>query len=135
MGVTFSFLISSPLVDLGSLILIMSIFGYKIAIIYVVVCLILAVVGGTIIEKLHLEDQIQSYVKRNNIQNITQVDDEIFKLSLRKRITYSINEVIDIFIRVFPYILVGVGIGAFIHNWIPQTFIEEILVETIHFPL
>lgn len=127
LGVTFSFLISSPLVDLGSLILIMSIFGYKIAIIYVVVCLILAVVGGTIIEKLHLEDQIQSYVKRNNIQNITQVDDEIFKLSVRKRITYSINEVIDIFIRVFPYILVGVGIGAFIHNWIPQTFIEEIL--------
>ena len=105
----------------------MSIFGYKIAIIYVVVGLILAVVGGTIIEKLHLEDQIQSYVKRNNIQNITQVDDEIFKLSVRKRITYSINEVIDIFIRVFPYILVGVGIGAFIHNWIPQTFIEEIL--------
>ena len=127
LGVTFSFLISSPLVDLGSLILIMSIFGYKIAIIYVIVGLMLAVVGGTIIEKLNMEDQIQSYVKRNNINNITQVDDEIFKLSTKERIKYSIDEVMDIFKRVFPYILIGVGIGAFIHNWIPQTLIEELL--------
>ena len=87
----------------------------------------LAVVGGTIIEKLNMEDQIQSYVKRNNINNITQVDDEIFKLSTKERIKYSIDEVMDIFKRVFPYILIGVGIGAFIHNWIPQTLIEELL--------
>ena len=124
LGITFSFLISSPLVDLGSLILIMSIFGFKIAVLYVIVGLILAVIGGTIIEKLGLEDQVESYVKRNNINNIIEVDNDVFKLTVPERIKYSVDEVIDIFKRVFPYILVGVGIGAFIHNWIPQSFIE-----------
>lgn len=124
LGITFSFLISSPLVDLGSLILIMSIFGFKIAILYVIVGLILAVIGGTIIEKLGLENQVESYVKRNNINNMIEVDDDVFKLTVHERIKYSLDEVIDIFKRVFPYILVGVGIGAFIHNWIPQSFIE-----------
>lgn len=124
LGVTFSFLISSPLVDLGSLILIMSIFGYKIAILYVIVGLVLAVIGGCIIERLHLEDQVESYVKRNNLENIAIVDDEVFQLSVAERISYAAGEVVSIFKKVFPYILVGVGIGALIHNWIPESFIE-----------
>ena len=123
LGITFSFLISSPLVDLGSLILITSIFGLKIAVVYVIVGLILAVTGGTIIEKLNLEDQVESYVKRNITQTV-EVDDEIFQLTTSERIKYSVEEVTDIFKRVFPYILVGVGIGALIHNWIPESFIE-----------
>lgn len=124
LGITFSFLISSPLVDLGSLILIMSIFGFKIALLYVIVGLILAVIGGSIIERLDLEDQVESYVKRNNIDNMIEVDDDVFKLSVHERIKYSFDEVTDIFRRVFPYILLGVGIGAIIHNWIPESFIE-----------
>lgn len=124
LGVTFSFLISSPLVDLGSLILIMSIFGFKIALLYVIVGLILAVVGGSIIEKLHLEDQVESYVKINNLENIATVDDDVFKLSVGERIDYATGEVVSIFRKVFPYILIGVAIGALIHNWIPQSFIE-----------
>ncbi len=123
LGITFSFLISSPLVDLGSLILITSIFGFKIAILYVIVGLILAVIGGSIIEKLHMEDQVESYVKRNITQAV-EVDDDIFKLTTSERIKYSVDEVVDIFKRVFPYILLGVGIGALIHNWIPESFIE-----------
>lgn len=123
LGITFSFLISSPLVDLGSLILITSIFGFKIAVVYVIVGLILAVTGGTIIEKLNMEDQVESYVKRN-ITQIVEVDDDIFQLTTSERIKYSVDEVTDIFKRVFPYILLGVGIGALIHNWIPQSFIE-----------
>ena len=125
LGITFSFLISSPLVDLGSLILIMSIFGFKIAVLYVIVGLILAVIGGTLIDHLGLEDQIKGYIKNNNIKsNYVEIDDEIFKISFKERIKYAYDEVVTIFKKVFPYILVGVGIGALIHNWIPQSFIE-----------
>ncbi len=88
-----------------------------------IVGLILAVTGGTIIEKLNLEDQVESYVKRNITQTV-EVDDEIFQLTTSERIKYSVDEVTDIFKRVFPYILLGVGIGALIHNWIPESFIE-----------
>lgn len=122
LGVTFSFLISSPMVDLGSLVLLMSIFGAKVAIIYVVVGLIIAVVGGTIIEKLHMEKHVESF-----IISAGGVDIESPDLTRRKRVTYAKEQMLGTFKKVFPYILVGVGIGALIHNWIPESWIEAVL--------
>lgn len=124
LGVTFSFLISSPMVDVASLILLMSFFGAKIAIAYVVVGLVLAVVGGAIIEKLGMEKHIEEYVW--GAQNI---DLEIEEMSRKERIDFSTEQVKGIFKQVWLYVLIGVGIGAAIHNWIPQTFIEKILGE------
>ena len=122
LGVTFSFLISSPMVDLGSLVLLMSIFGLKIAIVYVLVGLVIAVVGGTIIEKLHMEKYVEQYIKTAG-----SVDNEAPDLTKRDRFKYAWEQVAATFKKVFPYILIGVGIGAFIHNWIPQTWIETAL--------
>lgn len=122
LGITFSFLISSPLVDLASLLILMSFFGAKIAIAYVVVGLILAVIGGTIIDKLHLEKYIEGYVKE-----IPDTDAEIIELTPRERMSYSRSQVKEIIHRVWIYVLIGVGIGAAIHNWIPQSFIETIV--------
>ncbi|WP_345891624.1 permease [Ruminococcus sp. OA3] len=122
LGVTFSFLISSPMVDLGSLVLLMSIFGSKIAFIYVLVGLVIAVVGGTIIEKLHMEKYVEHYIKTAG-----SVDIEAPDLTKRDRFKYSWEQVAATFKKVFPYILMGVGIGAFIHNWIPQAWIEAAL--------
>lgn len=122
LGVTFSFLISSPMVDLGSLILLMSIFGAKVAIIYVVVGLVIAVAGGTLIEKLHMEPYVEDFVR-----NAKGVDIESPSLTKRERVEYAKEQVISTFKKVFPYILVGVGIGAVIHNWIPDRWIEAIL--------
>ena len=103
LGITFSFLISSPLVDLGSLILIMSIFGFKIAVLYVIVGLILAVIEGTLIDHLGLEDQIKGYIKNNNIKsNYVEIDDEIFKISFKERIKYPYDEVVTIFKKSIP---------------------------------
>ena len=119
LGVTFSFLISSPMVDLGSLVLLMSIFGAKIAIVYVVMGLVIAVIGGTLIEKLHMEDQIADFIRNNN----SSVDIESPNLTVKDRLIYSKDQVLDTLKRVFPYILVGVGIGALIHNWIPDSWI------------
>ncbi len=124
LGVTFSFLISSPMVDIASLILLMSFFGAKIAIAYVVVGLVLAVVGGLIIEKLGMEKHIEEYVW--SAQNI---DLEIEEMSRKERMDFSIEQVKGIFKQVWLYVLIGVGIGATIHNWIPQSFIEKILGE------
>lgn len=121
-GVTFSFLISSPMVDLGSLVLLMSIFGVKIAIAYVVVGLIIAVIGGTIIDKLNMEDYIQDFVK-----NAGNVDISSPNLTKKDRVEFAKVQVNDTFKKVFPYILIGVGIGAIIHNWIPQAWIERVL--------
>ena len=123
LGVTFSFLISSPMVDLGSLVLLMSIFGAKVAAIYVIMGLIIAVVGGTVIERLHMEDQVADFI-RNSAGN---VDLESPELTVRDRLTYSKDQVVDTFKKVFPYILVGVAIGALIHNWIPENWIETAL--------
>lgn len=123
LGVTFSFLISSPMVDLGSLVLLMSIFGAKIAIVYVVMGLVIAVIGGTLIEKLHMEDQIADFIRNNN----SSVDIESPDLTVKDRLTYSKDHVLDTLKRVFPYILVGVGIGALIHNWIPESWIQTVL--------
>ena len=122
LGVTFSFLISSPMVDLGSLVLLMSIFGAKVAIAYVVVGLVIAVVGGTLIEKLHMEKYVEDF-----IQNASHVDIDSPSLTRKDRVQYAKEQVSETFKKVFPYILVGVGIGAIIHNWIPETWIETIL--------
>lgn len=122
LGITFSFLISSPLVDLASLLLLTSFFGAKIAIAYVIVGLILAVIGGTIIDKLKLEEYVEGYVKE-----IENVDAEIIELTREERIFYSKDQVIQIIRRVWLYILIGVGIGASIHNWIPESIIQNVI--------
>lgn len=122
LGVTFSFLISSPMVDLGSLVLLMSIFGVKIAVLYVLSGLIIAVVGGTLIEKLHMEDQIADFIKKRENNNFTSKI-----MTIKDRLSYSVNEVIETFKSVFVYILIGVFIGAFIHNYIPEDLIIKLL--------
>lgn len=122
LGVTFSFLISSPMVDLASFLLLTSFFGVKIAAAYVVVGLILAVIGGTIIDKLNMGKYIEEYVW--SAQNI---DLEPEKMTCEDRISFSKNQVKDIINKIWLYILLGVGIGAAIHNWIPQSLIEKIL--------
>lgn len=122
LGVTFSFLISSPMVDLGSLVLLMSIFGIKVAFVYVIIGLVIAVVGGTIIERLHMEEYVEDFIK-----NASSIEIEANKLTRKDRIEYAKEQVIDTFKKVFPYILVGVGIGAYIHNWIPEQWITMIL--------
>ena len=122
LGVTFSFLISSPMVDLGSLVLLMSIFGAKVAIIYVLVGLVIAVVGGTIIEKMRMEKYVESF-----ILSASSVDIESPTLTKVERLKYAKEQVSSTFKKVFPYILVGVGIGAVIHNWIPESWIEAVL--------
>lgn len=124
LGVTFSFLISSPMVDLGSLILLMSIFGIKIAVVYVIVGLIIAVIGGTIIEKMHMEKYVEEFIMKSSSVDISSPD-----LSKKERLQYAKEQVIETFKKVFPYILIGVGIGAIIHNWIPEIWIERILGE------
>lgn len=122
LGVTFSFLISSPMVDLGSLMLLMSIFGFKVAIAYVLIGLCIAVVGGTLIEKLHMENDVEDFIK-----NASHVEMEEMHLTFHERIQFAKEQVSDTFKKVFPYILVGVAIGALIHNWIPEQWIESIL--------
>lgn len=122
LGVTFSFLISSPMVDLGSLVLLMSIFGTKVAVIYVVVGLIIAVVGGTLIEKMHMEKYVEDFILKAN-----SVDIDSPELSQKDRLLYAKEQVVSTFKKVFPYILVGVAIGAGIHNWIPESWIETVL--------
>lgn len=122
-GVSFSFLISSPMVDLGSLVILMSIFGTKIAIVYVVLGLVIAVIGGIVIEKLHLENQIADFIRNSN----SSVDIEASGLTVKERIVYSKDQVFATLKKVFPYILIGVGIGAMIHNWIPESWIQIVL--------
>ncbi|MGO1580946.1 MAG: permease [Peptoniphilaceae bacterium] len=123
LGVTFSFLISSPMVDLGSLVLLMSIFGAKVAIAYVFLGLLIAVVGGMIIEKLGLENEIEEFIL--NAPKSMEVEEA--KIGKRERILFAKSAVVETFKKVFPYILLGVGIGAVIHNWIPETIIEKVL--------
>lgn len=122
LGVTFSFLISSPMVDLGSLLLLMSIFGANVAIIYVVLGLVIAVIGGTIIEKLHMEKHVESFILAAG-----SVDIESPELTRRDRLRFAKEQMLATFRKVFPYILIGVGIGAVIHNWIPEEWIAAVL--------
>ena len=121
-GVTFSFLISSPMVDLGSLVLIMSIFGWKVAVIYVLLGLVIAVAGGTLIEKLHLENQVEEYIRNGRSIDVPQEE-----LHFKDRLKYAWEQVIATAKKVAPYVLIGVGIGAIIHNWIPEEFIVKVL--------
>ena len=122
LGVTFSFLISSPMVDLGSLVLLMSIFGAKVAIVYVLVGLMIAVVGGTLIEHLHMEKHVESFIMAAHPVNI-----ESPSLTRKDRLVYAKEQMLGTFKKVFPYILIGVGIGALIHNWLPQSWIQAVL--------
>ncbi len=122
LGVTFSFLISSPMVDLGSLVLLISIFGTKVAIVYVVLGLVIAVIGGTVIDKLHMEKHIAHFVLTADSAEIDSPH-----LTMQERLTYAKEQMFDTFKSVFPYILAGVGIGAIIHNWIPESWIEAVL--------
>ena len=122
LGVTFSFLISSPMVDLGSLVLLMSIFGWKVAVVYVMLGLVIAVVGGTLIEKMHPENQVEEYIRNGKAIDVPQEE-----LSFRGRMKYAWGQVESTAKKVFPYVLIGVGVGAFIHNWIPEEFIVKIL--------
>ena len=122
LGVTFSFLISSPMVDLGSLMLLMSIFGYKVAIVYVIFGLIIAVIGGTLIEKLKMDKYVEDFVKVKST-----INDSVTKLTQKERLKYAYDQMLFTLKKVFPYILVGVGIGAIIHNWIPEEWVETIL--------
>lgn len=122
LGVTFSFLISSPMVDLGSLVLLMSIFGAKVAVWYVVLGLVIAVAGGTLIEKLHMERYVEEFIR-----NASSVDLESPTLTKRDRVIFAKDQVVSTFKKVFPYILIGVGIGAIIHNWIPESWIQAVL--------
>ena len=122
LGVTFSFLISSPMVDLGSLVLLMSIFGWKVALLYVVLGLVIAVIGGTLIEKLHLENQVEEYIRNGRSLDVPQEE-----LHFKDRMKFAWEQVVSAAKKVFPYVLVGVGIGAIIHNWIPEDFIVKVL--------
>ena len=121
-GVTFSFLISSPMVDLGSLVLLMSIFGWKVAVIYVLLGLVIAVAGGTLIEKMHLENQVEEFIRNGHAIDIPQEE-----LHFKDRLKYAWEKVVSTAKKVFMYVLIGVGIGAVIHNWIPEDFIVAIL--------
>lgn len=121
-GVTFSFLISSPMVDLGSLILLMSIFGWKVAVAYVLLGLVIAVAGGTMIEKLHLEDQVEEFIR-----NGKTIDTPQEELHFKDRIKFAWQQVVSTAKKVFPYVLIGVGIGAVIHNWIPEDIVVKVL--------
>ena len=122
LGVTFSFLISSPMVDLGSLVLLMSIFGWKVAVIYVIAGLVIAVAGGTLIEKLPLEDQVEEFIR-----NGRSIDTPQNELTKRDRMRYAWKQVAETAKKVLPYIIAGVGIGAIIHNWIPEEWIVNVL--------
>ena len=122
LGVTFSFLISSPMVDLGSLVLLMSIFGWRVAVIYVVLGLVIAVAGGTLIQKLGMEDQVEPYIRAGGLQTVpgqtlTQAD----------RFRFAWEQMTSTARKVFPYVLVGVGVGAVIHNWIPESWVVGLL--------
>lgn len=122
LGVTFSFLISSPMVDLASLFLLMSVFGWKIAVAYVVLGLVIAVLGGSMIEKLHMEPYVEEYIFTTQ-----SIDTSSPEISVRDRIAYAKEQMISTFQKVFPYVLIGVGVGAVIHNWIPEGWVQTIL--------
>ena len=122
LGVTFSFLISSPMVDLGSLVLLMSVFGGKIAFAYVIVGLVIAVTGGTIIERLHMEDQVADFIRQ-----APNVEVESPSLTVADRMDYAKNQVVSTVKKVAPYIVAGVIIGAAIHNLIPGHIVRSIL--------
>ncbi len=119
---TFSFLISSPMVDIASIILIMSIFGPHVALIYTVVGLVIAVAGGTVIQHLHMDDQVADFVRGEAVDAV-----QAETMTKQERATYALGQTAETFKKVFPFILLGVAIGALIHNWIPQDIVEAVL--------
>jgi uncharacterized membrane protein YraQ (UPF0718 family) len=121
-GVTFSFLISSPMVDLGSLVVISSIFGAKIAGLYVLCGLVIAVLGGMLIEKLHMERYLEDVVVKTKLADVAEQ-----KLIFRERVSFAASAMAETFKKVFPYVLAGVAIGAVIHNWIPEEWVVAVL--------
>ena len=121
-GVTFSFLISSPMVDLGSLLVITGIFSAKIAVLYVICGLIIAVLGGLLIEKLHMERYLEDVIVTTRLAEVAQQ-----KLTVRERLRFAAEAMTDTFKKVFPYVLAGVAIGAVIHNWIPESWVVAVL--------
>lgn len=121
-GETFSFLISSPMVDLGSLVLLMSIFGAKVAVIYVIMGLVIAVIGGSIIEKLRMQRYVEDFIMSAGSVDLASPD-----LTKRDRLLYAKEQMLGTFKKVFPYVLIGVGIGAIIHNWIPGEWVALVL--------
>ncbi len=123
LGVIFSFLISSPMVDLGSLILLMSVFGAKVAVVYVIAGLVIAVIGGWIIEALRMEKYVEEFIYQAHKSTLTNS----IALTHYARLRYAKGQMVDTFKKVFPYILLGVAIGAFIHNWIPHHYVETLL--------
>lgn len=125
LGVTFSFLISSPLVDIASIILLTSIFGYEVALLYVVVGLLIAVIGGFIIGLLKMEDQIEEFARFDINEHYELQEDE--KMSQKERSRYALNEVKNIIKKVYLYVFIGVGIGALIHGYIPTSWILAVL--------
>ena len=122
LGVSFSFLISSPMVDLGSLVLLSGIFGIRIAFVYVLLGLCLAVIGGTVIEHLGMENEVEDILR-----GVSAVEQDSPTLSFKERLSYAKEQVEMTFRKVFPYILLGVGIGSFIHNWIPKAWVLSLL--------
>lgn len=121
-GVTFSFLISSPMVDLGSLVLLAGIFGWKVAAVYVALGLIVAVAGGTMIERMGLEGEIEEFIRNGKAIDVPQEE-----LRFRDRVKYAWRQALDTIRRVYPYVLGGVAIGAVIHNWIPKEWVVSVL--------
>ena len=121
-GVTFSFLISSPMVDLGSLVLLMSIFGARVAVVYVVLGLVVAVLGGTLLDKLGMERYVEDFIR-----NAPHIQSDSATLTRRDRVVYAKEQLLSTIRKVAPYIFIGVGVGAVIHNVIPQTWVETIL--------
>lgn len=122
LGVTFSFLISSPMIDLGSLVLLMSIFGARVAVVYVLTGLVIAVIGGTLIEKMHMENYVEEFIRC-----ASSVDIESPDLTKKERVIFAKDQVVSTFKKVLPYVLIGVGVGALIHNWIPESWIQTVL--------
>ncbi|MFA6620576.1 MAG: permease [Bacilli bacterium] len=122
-GVTFSFLISSPLVDLGSLMLLVGFFGWPIAIAYVIVGLIIAVVGGTIIEMTGIGKEVKDFVKAGP----SAIDIEAPELSREDRFLYARDQMWGTYKKVFWYIVIGVALGSLIHNVIPADWVENVL--------
>lgn len=122
LGVTFSFLISSPMVDLGSLMLLTGIFGVKIAVAYVILGLVVAVAGGSLIQHLHMEDQVEEFIRK-----VKMADADAPEMTVSDRLSYAKEQMVTTLRKVFPYILLGVAIGAVIHNWIPQSWVESVL--------
>ncbi len=121
-GVSLSFLISSPLVDLGAFLLLLSVFGIKIAAAYVLVGIILAVLGGALLDAMKMEDQVEEFIR---LAPVVEAQKEV--LTWKDRCIYGKNQVLSIVRKVWKYVLVGVGIGAIIHNWIPQEWVVSLL--------